>query len=69
MRFYRFRDLKTVHDIPWTAKHLYTLEREGKFPKRVHLGPMTVAWVADEVDKFIMEKVRARYAREEATDA
>ena len=59
MKFYRFHDLE-LRGVPWTRKHLYELERTGRFPKRVKLGANTVAWSADEVDRFVADKLKAR---------
>jgi prophage regulatory protein len=59
MRLYRYPDLKP-RGIPWTNKHLITLEKRGDFPRRVQLGSNTVAWVADEVDGYVADRVSAR---------
>lgn len=37
---------------------IYRWMSEGKFPKPVQLGGHTVAWVEDEVEKWIAEKLR-----------
>ena len=58
-RLYRYRDLK-ARGITFTPKHIRTLERAGKFPRRLALGERSVAWVADEVDALIEEKIRER---------
>jgi len=39
---------------------LWRLEKAGKFPRRIQLGGNSVGWLADEVDKWIEEKARAR---------
>lgn len=41
---------------------IWRLERAGKFPKRVQIGPKAVGWVESEVDEWIDEKVEARGA-------
>jgi prophage regulatory protein len=66
MKFYRYTDLKAA-GIPWTRKHLFYLEKDGQFPRRVRLGPGTICWPADEVDAFVAERVNAR--EEVAADA
>ena len=59
MRLYMYRDLKAA-GVPWTRKHLYCEERLGRFPKRVHLSANTIAWVADEIDRFVADRIAAR---------
>jgi prophage regulatory protein len=58
-RLYRHRDLK-ARGISFTPKHIRTLERAGRFPRRIDLGEHSVAWVAEEVDAWVEQKVRAR---------
>jgi prophage regulatory protein len=59
MRVYRFRELK-LHGVPFTRKHITTLEKNSKFPAHFDLGENTVAWVADEVDAWVEARVRGR---------
>ena len=40
--------------------HLWRLERAGKFPRRVQLGPNSVAWVEAEIEAWQQERVDAR---------
>ncbi len=35
------RDLKTIYGIPYCTQHIARLEKEGLFPKRVQLGPLS----------------------------
>jgi prophage regulatory protein len=58
-RLYRFRDLRAA-GVPFTRKHVVDLERRGQFPQRVNLTENTVAWVAEEVDAWVEERIRAR---------
>jgi prophage regulatory protein len=60
VRFLRFPDLKLEKGIPFTRMHLDRLEKAGLFPQRVHLAPMTVAWVEGEIDAFLREKLADR---------
>ena len=32
---------------------VYRLEKKGKFPKRVQIGPNSVGWIEGEVDQWI----------------
>lgn len=46
----RLIDWKTLSKMqPYCRVHIGRLERDGKFPKRVRLGPHRVAWVEAEV--------------------
>jgi prophage regulatory protein len=40
--------------IDYSRSHLWRLEAEGRFPKRVKLGSGRVAWIADEVDAYLL---------------
>jgi prophage regulatory protein len=44
----------------YSAMHIYRLEREGKFPKRIQLGPNAVGWIEHEVDAWIESKMAQR---------
>ena len=46
--------------ITWTAQYLRQLEREGRFPRRVHLGERRVAWVEQEVQEHVAKLMAAR---------
>jgi prophage regulatory protein len=40
--------------------HLYSLMREGKFPKALRLGVRAVGWDSVEVDAWIVERLKHR---------
>lgn len=40
--------------------HLYSLMREGKFPKALRLGIRAVGWDSTEVDAWIAERLKSR---------
>lgn len=61
-RLIRYKDLK-LKGIMWTRVHVDRLEKNSKFPKRVHLGPGTVAWVEGEIDAYVADKIAERDAR------
>lgn len=46
--------------IPYSQNQLRRLEAQGSFPKRVRIGANRVAWVREEVDQWIEERVNAR---------
>lgn len=56
------KELKSVYGIPYSFAHIARLEAAGLFPKRVRLGACRVAWVAEEVQKWIDERVSRRDA-------
>lgn len=46
--------------IPFTRSHLHRLIRSGKFPAPVKIGDNRNAWVEEEIDAYIAERVAAR---------
>ncbi|WYX49676.1 AlpA family transcriptional regulator [Achromobacter xylosoxidans] len=40
--------------------HIYSLIKEGRFPKPVPLGVRAVGWVSTEVDQWINDRLQAR---------
>ncbi len=40
--------------------HIGRLEKAGKFPRRVRLGPQSVGWILGEVDQWLRERMAAR---------
>lgn len=39
---------------------IYTLEKKGDFPKRMHLSVRCVAWEAEEVDECLKKRSQSR---------
>jgi prophage regulatory protein len=58
-RFLRFPHL-AEKGIPFSRMHVDRLEKRGEFPQRVHIGRASVAWVEEEIDRYIAGKVAAR---------
>ena len=54
------KELKSVYGIPYCFAHIARLETAGQFPKRIRLGACRVAWVAEEVDDWIEERIANR---------
>ena len=54
------KELKSVFGVPYSFAHIARLEAAGKFPKRVKLGACRVAWVSDEVQAWIDERIATR---------
>ncbi len=58
MRLLRYKALKVK--VPLSKAQIDRKEAAGTFPKRVHLGPSSVAWVEDEIDAWLAELVSQR---------
>lgn len=56
------RDLKEI-GVHFSAPHLLRLEAAGKFPRRLRLSPLRVAWVKSEVLAWIEQRAAARVVR------
>ena len=54
------KELKSIYGVPYSFAHIARLEGAGKFPKRVTLGACRVAWVAEEVEVWIDERIANR---------
>jgi prophage regulatory protein len=54
------KELKTVYGVPYSFAHIARLEAAGLFPKRVRLGACRVAWIAEEVQNWIDERIANR---------
>jgi prophage regulatory protein len=46
--------------IPYSANHLRRLEAQGDFPRRVRIGANRIAWLRDEVEQWLADRVEAR---------
>ena len=53
-RFLRRRAVEQL--IGLSASTIYRLERQGRFPRRRRLGPNSVAWRLDEVERWITSR-------------
>jgi prophage regulatory protein len=56
MRVIRYRDLKPQKGITHTRQHLLREEAAGRFPRRLQIGPNTVAWDEQEIDDWLASK-------------
>ncbi|WP_238365436.1 helix-turn-helix transcriptional regulator [Mesobacterium pallidum] len=52
------RQLKEL--VLYSPQHIARLEKDGKFPKRVTLGPNRVGWVEVEVLNWLQERLDRR---------
>ena len=46
--------------IPYSKIQIWRLERDGRFPRRVSVGPQRYACIETEIDQYIAERVRLR---------
>ena len=54
------KDLRLVFGVPYSFAHIARLEAAGQFPKRLRLGACRVAWLTEEVQSWIDERVAKR---------
>ena len=54
------KELRSLFGVPYSFAHIARLEAAGQFPKRVRLGACRVAWLAEEVQGWIDERVANR---------
>ena len=58
MRIISKRQLKEI--VLYSPQHIARLEKTGKFPKRVQLGPNRVGWVEGEVLDWLQTRLDCR---------
>jgi prophage regulatory protein len=46
----------------YSPAHIDRLEKAGRFPKRVQLGPCRVGWVESEVMAWLVARIKERDA-------
>jgi len=56
--FIRGKELKAKDGLPESTR--YKLISEGKYPKPVKLGPRIAAWIEDEVEAWMAERIAKR---------
>lgn len=59
IRFLLPPDLPSL-GIRYSAVHLNRLEKAGQFPRRIRIGGNRVGWIAEEVEAWMEEKIKAR---------
>ncbi len=58
MRMLSKRQLKEL--VLYSPQHIARLEKAGKFPRRVQLGPNRVGWVEGEVLDWLQKRLDGR---------
>ena len=46
--------------VPYSRAHLYRLEDQGAFPKRKRIGANRIAWVRDEVERWLADRMEGQ---------
>jgi prophage regulatory protein len=46
--------------VPYSHTHILRLENQGRFPKRLKLGPGRVGWLLSEIEAWIAERAGER---------
>jgi prophage regulatory protein len=46
--------------IPFSPNHLRRLEAQGDFPRRIRIGANRIAWLREEVEQWLADRVEAR---------
>ena len=55
-----YDDLRTKKGIPYSRTHIKRLINEGKFPKPIKLSDWRRAFVEEEIDAWIAERIAER---------
>lgn len=51
---------EVIARVGYSGMHLSRLEKAGKFPKRLQLGPNRVAWLSSEIEDWLAAKAQDR---------
>lgn len=54
------RQRQVIERVGYSPMHLWRLEKAGRFPQRVKLGPNSVGWVSTEIDAWIEARIAER---------
>jgi prophage regulatory protein len=57
-RIIRDKELRTM--VPYSSMHIWRLEKAGRFPARIRLGPNRVGWSLREVSDWLDERKAER---------
>jgi prophage regulatory protein len=59
LRILSYADLAD-RGIKYSKVQLWRLEKNGKFPRRIPVGPARHGWLESEIDGYLRQKVEAR---------
>ncbi|MGB8998371.1 MAG: AlpA family phage regulatory protein [Pseudolabrys sp.] len=60
MKLLCYDDLKPAKSIQYSKVQIWRLEKQGKFPKRIEIGPGRRAWAEHELDAWITSRIADR---------
>ncbi|MGA9441139.1 MAG: AlpA family phage regulatory protein [Pseudolabrys sp.] len=60
MKLLCYDDLKPAKSILYSKVQIWRLEKQGKFPKRIEIGPGRRAWAEHEIDAWIPSRIADR---------
>lgn len=63
MRILSFDELRTLKGISYSKVHLWRLERDKKFPRRVPLGAARHGWSENEINDWLEGRMALRDTR------
>lgn len=52
---------QVIAAVSYSRSQIDRLERAGRFPRRIKLGSRRVAWRADEIAKWVIDRSNERY--------
>ena len=55
------RELRLM--VPFTAQHIWRLEKEGKFPKRIQIGARRVGWYLSDIEGWLAQRPKGPLAQ------
>jgi prophage regulatory protein len=58
MRILSKRQLREL--VLYSPQHIDRLEKSGRFPKRIRLGPNRVGWIESEVIDWLQQRIADR---------
>lgn len=58
-----FNELKTL-GVKYSKSHLYYLMSRGLFPKPLNLSANTVAWIREDIENWVNEKIALHQAKQ-----
>ena len=60
MRILSKKDVRAL--VLYSPAHVDRLEKAGRFPRRIQLGPCRVGWIESEVLAWLEERIKQRDA-------
>jgi prophage regulatory protein len=60
MRVLLHEDLRLQKGIPYSKAHIWRLERDNKFPRRIRMGASRHGWLEEEIDGWLAARAAAR---------